>query len=128
MELVAIVALLALIEYFVFGGLVGWARGKYKVAAPAISGDPVFERYYRVQQNTLEQLMGFLPALFLYGYYGSPQIAAGLGVVFIIGRVIYLLGYVSDPAKRGLGFVIGWLATIYLLIAGLIAAARQLMG
>lgn len=127
MELVAIVALLALIEYFVFGGLVGWARGKYKVAAPAISGDPIFERYYRVQQNTLEQLMGFLPALFLYGYYGNPQIAAGLGVVFIIGRVIYLLGYVSDPAKRGTGFVIGWLATIFMMIAGLIAAVRQVL-
>ncbi|CAN0412117.1 MAG: MAPEG family protein [Pseudohongiellaceae bacterium] len=127
MELVSIIVLLALIEYFVFGALVGWARGKYNVPAPAISGDPVFERYYRVQANTLEQLMGFIPAIVVYGYYGNPQIAAGLGVVFIIARVVYLLGYVKDPGKRALGFVVGWLATIFMLVAGVVAAARALL-
>lgn len=127
MELVSIVVLLALIEYFIFGGLVGWARGKYKVPAPAVTGDPVFERYYRVQANTLEQLMAFIPAIVVYGYYGSAQIAAGLGVVFIIARVLYLLGYVSDPGKRAFGFVAGWLVTIFMLIAGIVAAARALL-
>ena len=126
MELVIVVVILALIEYYIFGALVGWARGKYGVSAPAVSGDPVFERYYRVQQNTLEQLMGFIPAILIYGYYGNAQIAAGLGMVFIIARVIYLYAYVADPAKRGLGFVLGWLATIFMMFAGLWSAGRQL--
>lgn len=126
MELVAVVVILALIEYFIFGGLVGWARGKYGVSAPAISGDPVFERYYRVQQNTLEQLMGFIPAILIYGYYGNALIAAGLGMVFIISRIVYLYAYVANPARRGLGFVPGWLATVILMLAALYAAGRQL--
>ncbi len=127
MELVIVVVILALIEYYIFGALVGWARGKYGVSAPAVSGDPVFERYYRVQQNTLEQLMGFIPAILIYGYYGNALIAAGLGMVFIIARVIYLYAYVADPAKRGLGFVLGWLATIFMMFAGLWSAGRQLL-
>ena len=122
MQLVSIVALLAVIEYMVFAGLVGRARGKYGIPAPATSGDPIFERYYRVQENTLEQLIALLPAMVVYGYYGNAQVAALLGLVFIVSRVVYLLAYVKDPAKRGMGFLPGWLATIYMLIAGIIAA------
>jgi len=65
MEFVAFVIALALLEFAVFGMLVGWARGKYGVAAPAVSGHPVFERYFRVHQNTLEQLVAFVPAMWL---------------------------------------------------------------
>lgn len=127
MELVAIVIVLALIEYIAFGILVGRARAKYNVPAPATSGDPTFERYWRVHQNTLEQLPTFIMAILIYGYYGNATIAAGLGVVFIIGRFLYLQGYVKDPAKRGPGFMIGFLATAFMLIAGLIQAARNLL-
>ena len=127
MELVAIVIALAVIEYFVFAGLVGRARAKYEIPAPAITGNPVFERYYRVHQNTLEQLMIFIPAIIIYGYYGNPAYAAGLGVFFLIGRIIYLRGYVADPAKRGLGMMIGFLPTMFMLIAGLIAAIMNLL-
>lgn len=127
MELVAIVVALAVIEYFVFAGLVGRARSTYDIQAPAITGNPVFERYYRVHQNTLEQLMIFIPAICIYGYYGNPTYAAGLGVFFLIGRIIYLRGYVADPAKRGLGMMIGFLPTMFMLIAGLIAAVMNLL-
>lgn len=127
MELVAIVVALAVIEFFVFAGLVGRARSTYDIPAPAITGNPVFERYYRVHQNTLEQLMIFIPAICIYGYYGNSTYAAGLGVFFLIGRIIYLRGYIADPAKRGLGMMIGFLPTMFMLIAGLIAAVMRVL-
>ena len=83
MDFVIIVVVLALVQYFAFGILVGMARGKYGVDAPAISGDPVFERYYRVHQNTLEQLIMFLPAMFLYSHTSNPNYAAALGAVYL---------------------------------------------
>jgi glutathione S-transferase len=126
MEHVAIVIVIALIEYIGFSMLVGWARGKYNCPAPAITGDPIFERYYRVQQNTMEQLVVFLPAITIYGYFGNELVAAGVGLVFVVSRLIYLQAYVSDPAKRGRGFIPGFLATAYLLIGGLVAVLRTL--
>ena len=76
MEFVAFVIALALLEYAIFGMLVGWARGKYGVVAPATSGHPVFERYFRVHMNTLEQLVAFVPAMWLFGTYVNPTWAA----------------------------------------------------
>ena len=94
------------------------------MAAPATTGHPIFERYFRVQQNTLERLVIHLPALWLFGLYASPLWAAILGVVFILGRVLYLRGYVADPGKRGPGFLISELATLVLLVGGVVGAAR----
>lgn len=82
----------------------------------------MFERYFRVQQNTLEQLVIFLPALWLFGYYVHELIGAALGFIFIVGRFIYCRGYVEDPAKRGTGFVVGEIAQGILLLGGLIGA------
>ena len=127
MELVYVVVILALVEYMVFGLLVGRARGKYNCPAPAVTGDPVFERYYRVHQNTLEQLVVFIPAILIYGYFGNPTVAALAGLLFLIGRIIYLLGYVRDPAKRGPGFGLGYIATAFLLVAGLVAVLGSLL-
>lgn len=127
MQLVILVAILALIEFMVFSALVGWARGRYNCPAPATTGDPVFERYYRVHQNTLEQLAVFLPALFFYATLGNANVAALVGLVFIVGRVIYALAYVRNPAKRGPGFLIGYLANIYLLFGSLVLAVRSLL-
>jgi len=124
MELVAIVISLALLQYSVFGMLVGKARGTYEIKAPAISGHPIFERYYRVQMNTLEQLTVFIPAILIFGYFGNAAIAAGLGVVFLVGRVMFLVGYVKDPAKRGPGFLTGYIPTVILLIGGLVYAVQ----
>ncbi len=127
MEFVAIVIVLALLQYFVFGLLVGRARAKFDVHAPAITGHPVFERYYRVHQNTLELMIMFIPAIVLFGYWVRPDLGAGIGFVYVIGRVIYLRAYISDPARRGLGFGLSVLPILILLIGGGIAAVLSLL-
>lgn len=127
MEFVAIVIVLALIQYFVFGMLVGKARGTYEVHAPAISGHPVFERYYRVHQNTLEMIVMFIPAIVLFSYLVRPDIAAAIGAVYLVGRVIYLRAYVADPAKRGLGFMVSMLPVLVLLLGSGVAAVISLI-
>ncbi len=111
MELVILVVMLALIQYIVFAVQVGNARMKYGIRAPAMSGHPVFERCVRVQMNTLEQLIIFVPASFSYayladslGWYGS-EVAAFLGVIYLIGRALYARAYVQDPATRSIGFM-----------------------
>jgi uncharacterized MAPEG superfamily protein len=122
MEPVALVLALALVEYFVFGLLVGRARGQYGVEAPATTGHPVFERYHRVHQNTLEQLAIFVPALWMFGIYVSAAIASLLGLVFIAGRFVYLRGYVADPKKRSTGTLITLIAQAILLVGGGVGA------
>ena len=122
MEPVSLVLALALIEYFVFGILVGRARGRYGVEAPATTGHPVFERYHRVHQNTLEQLVIFIPALWMFGVYVSAPVAALLGLVFIARRFVYLRGYVEDPKKRSTGTFITLVAQASLLVGGAIGA------
>ena len=127
MELVTIVIALALIEYTVFGMLVGKARGKYGIDAPAISGDPIFERYYRVQQNTLEVLVLFIPGMWMFGHYVSADVAAGLGLIFIVGRFLYLRSYVADPKSRSIGFALSFIPAQILIIGGLIGAAMNII-
>jgi len=119
MEYVALVTLLLVGQYFVFTMLVGAARGKSGIKAPAVTGDENFERAYRVQMNTLEQLVMTLPALWLSGRYFDPMVAALLGLAFFLGRVLYRAGYVKDPAKRGIGFGIGFLGTLGLILTAL---------
>lgn len=126
MALVAAVIALALIEFLVFGLLVGRARARCNIEAPATTGHPVFERYFRVQQNTLEQLMVFVPSMWLFGLYVSPLWAAGLGVVFVIGRALYLTGYVADPKRRGAGFGLSFLPNLVLVIGALVGAILSL--
>jgi uncharacterized MAPEG superfamily protein len=128
MHLVNFVIALALLEYFVFSTLVGRARGKYNVPAPAISGHPVFDRYFRAHQNTLEQLVIFVPSMLIFSRVFDPRIAAGLGVVFIVGRALYFRGYVADAAKRGTGFLIGALAQVALLLGSLVGAGMLALG
>ncbi len=126
MAYVAIVTALALLLYMYMAFRVGTSRGKYNVEAPAISGNPTWERLYRVQTNTVEQLVVFLPALWIFAYLGNPVWAAGIGSVFVIGRVIYMIGYVQDPARRAVGFLIGFLANVVLVIGVLVQAVRAL--
>jgi glutathione S-transferase len=128
MELVAIVVLVSLIQYTVFGALVGKARMTYKVEAPAVSGDPIFERYYRVHMNTLESLVLFLPSIFVFATYVSTDIAAALGVVFIIGRQMYLRSYVKDPKSRGAGYMLTFLPSTILALGGMTGAIMSYIG
>jgi glutathione S-transferase len=121
-----IVTALALLQFIVFGFKVGSARGKYGVKAPAVTGNEIFERCFRVQQNTLEQLVVFIPGLYIFGRYVNPLWAAGLGVVYLIGREIYAATYVKDPAKRSLGFGLTFLPSVILVAGSLIGGVRQL--
>ncbi|WP_293677456.1 MAPEG family protein [uncultured Phenylobacterium sp.] len=116
---VAIVTLLALLVYFWMGLQVGRARAKCGIAAPAMTGDPVLERTIRAHYNTLEWLPLFLVPLWLFAIYWSDLVAAGLGVIWIIGRILYQLGYVADPKKRELGFLTQALAVAVLLFGSL---------
>jgi len=127
MEPVEVVIMLALIEYTVFGMLVGRARMQYGVEAPATTGHPVFERYFRVQMNTQESLMMLLPGLVLFGFYYNANYAAVLGLVWIVGRVVYLRAYVADPKKRGLGFMLSFVPNVILVIGGGIAALMNMV-
>ncbi len=122
MTLVHIVIALALIEFFVFLMAVGRARGTYKVSAPATSGNEMFERYFRVQMNTIEQLLIFLPSILLFARYVHPLIAAALGLVFVIGRWVYFRAYVKDPQKRSIGFALSATPNLILLLGGLFGA------
>jgi glutathione S-transferase len=112
----ALTTLVAVLLYIVTAANVGRARVKYKIEAPAVTGHPNFERINRVQMNTLEQLIAFLPALWLFAVYVSPPWASLFGAVWIVGRVVYAIGYYKSAEKRGLGFTIafGALAVLWL--------------
>jgi glutathione S-transferase len=115
----AVVTLLALLAYFWMGLQVGAARGKSGINAPAMTGDPLLERAVRVQSNTLEWLPIFLASLWLFAIYWNELVAAGLGVVWILGRLLYSTGYMADPGKRSTGFLIQMTASAVLLFGAL---------
>ncbi len=125
MELVSIITLLAIFQFWILGGLVGRARGKYGVKAPQTAGDEHFERWFRVHYNTLEKLIVFLPALWLFGYYVGQYYAAALGAVYLIGRVLYAVSYVREPSSRALGTLISELPTLIMVLGGLLAVVIQ---
>lgn len=126
MEYVAIVTVLALLQAFYFSFQVGQQRVKHGINAPATTGNPEFERAFRVHQNTVEQLVLFVPALWMFMYFWRADVAAGIGLVFIIGRFVYRGAYMDDPAKRSAGFGIGALAMVVLLLGSLVGAAMNL--
>lgn len=115
----AYAALITLLNVLLIGlamFFVGRARGIHKVEAPSIAGPPAFERAFRAHQNTLEQSLMFLPVLWLASVYGNERIAAGLGIVWIIGRLWYLFGYLKEAGKRSMGFLISFLAFFALFV------------
>ncbi len=122
MQFVILVATVALLEYVYFGFQVGTARAKYGVLAPAVTGDPIFERYHRVHQNTLENLVIFLPGLWLFATYVNEMVAALLGVVFILGRAVYARLYVQDTPRRSIGVMMSFPIGLILLIGGTVGA------
>lgn len=125
MLITAGVTILAVIFYIVTAIRVGTMRERHNIAAPAVTGHPQFERAYRVQMNTLEAMPVFLPALWISAYYFTkvPLLAPAIGLVWIVGRIVYMQAYMADPSKRSLGFAISALSQIALLLlamAGLV--------
>ena len=122
MNAVDVVAMLAVFQYVVFGGLVGRARGTYGVKAPAITGPEPFERIYRAHMNTLEQLVALLPAMYVAARYWPANYVAAIGAVYLVGRVLYWRAYVQAPQSRGLGFMLSFLPIMILIFAALVPA------
>jgi uncharacterized MAPEG superfamily protein len=116
----SLVACLAVLLCFAMTALVGRARGRHGIKAPATTGHPEFERWYRVHQNTVEQLVVFLPSLMFFGTFVDSKIGAAIGLVWIVGRVHYARSYLRDPEKRGLGMVLTLLPTAVLLIGSIV--------
>ena len=127
MEAVAIVTVLILMQAFLFAFQVGQARVKHGVNAPATSGHEDFDRAYRVHQNTMEQVILVIPALWIFGTYVHELAAAGVGLLFLVARFIYRGSYLNDPSTRSLGFGLGALALGVLMIGGLIGAAMNMI-
>ena len=127
MEYPTLIVLLALMQYIWFSLRVGMAREKYNIEAPACAGDEVFERLFRVQQNTVEQLIVFVPASFVFAHFLSPLWASILGAVFIIGRFLYAAEYVKNPKTRSLGFALTFLPNAALLIGALVGVIMGLV-
>ncbi len=123
----SLVTVLTLILFFIITANVGRARLKYKVPVPQTSGDPDFERVFRVQQNTLEQLILFLPSLWLFSLFVNAIWGAGIGAVWVVGRILYAWGYYQAAEKRGIGFGINALSMLVLLIGSLFGIIRVFM-
>lgn len=119
-SLPALATLAIILWYMVTVFQVGRARTRYKVYAPATSGDPAFERYFRVQMNELESMVAFLPSMWLYAIMGNPRVAAILGAVYLAGRIVYAIGYWSGPRRRALGYYVATtaLALVWALALG----------
>lgn len=124
--LTTLALVIALFVYFGLSAAVGQARGKFNVPAPASSGHPEFDKRYRVQMNTLEQLALFVPAVIVGAPVLGDTVTAGLGIVWSLGRIVYARSYVADPAKRGPGFGLTLLPSMVMLLAGVWGAISSL--
>lgn len=127
MEALSIITVLALMQAVFFAFQVGSARQRHGVSAPAVSGHEDFDRHYRVQQNTLEQLIVFLPALWMFGYFVDPLWGAAIGVLFVLSRFMYRLAYIKDPQSRSAAFTVGFVAMSVLLLGSVAGAVMSWM-
>jgi uncharacterized membrane protein YecN with MAPEG domain len=123
----ALVTLAAVLFYVVTIANVARARDKYKIRAPAVTGHPDFERIHRVEENTLEQLVAFLPALWLCALFMSATWSAAFGAIWILGRMLYAAGYYRAASKRGLGFAITFFAFAALWLGAAWGVVRALL-
>jgi glutathione S-transferase len=123
----ALVTIAALLMYSWMISQVGGARRRTGLKAPATTGNDEFERYYRVQMNTVEQFVLFLPALWLCAEFSSPAVACFFGSGWIIGRILYALGYYKEAKKRSNGFMISMACSIALLVGAIWGVGVKLM-
>jgi glutathione S-transferase len=126
MEYATLIVLLALVQYVWFTIRVGSQRGKHKVHAPACEGDDYWERMFRVQQNTMEQLIVFIPASYAFAFYTSGTWVLALGALFIIGRFLYSAEYLKDPKTRVPGMSMTLAANAMLIGGALYGVLRVL--
>jgi uncharacterized membrane protein YecN with MAPEG domain len=126
MEYATIIVMLALVQYIWFTMRAGARRGKLGIEAPATSGNEEFERAFRVQQNTLEQLIIFIPATYAFAHYVSAAWVLLPGAIFIVGRLMYSSTYLKEPARRGPGMGATLLANVALIVAVLIKVVPAL--
>ena len=127
MEATVIVTFLALAQYTLFGIQAATLRGKHGLKAPAQTGHPEYERMNRVHLNTAEQLIMFLPALWIHAYYANPLWGAIIGMVYIVGRFIYKAAYLKDPASRTVGFTLSFLPSAVLMIWALVVVVIKMI-
>ena len=127
MEYTHIIILVALIQYIIFIGKAGFSREKYGVSAPKTTGNDVWERIFRVQQNTMEQLIIFIPGMLLFHQYVSASWVLLPGVLFVIGRQVYSHLYVKNPASRGPGMILSFFSNIALVVGALVGILLQSM-
>ncbi len=124
----AAVTVLTVMVIFMAMGLVGRARGKFNVSAPAVSGHPDFERVFRAHQNTLEQSVMFLPVFWMATIYsGYAGTAAAIGLIWVVARVWYVLAYANSAGKRHQAFLLGFIAFALLLVMSLVGIGHQLL-
>ena len=120
--------LIALLQYIFFTGRAGFSRGKYDIKAPKTVGNERWERIYRIQQNTMEQLVIFIPATLIFSTYVSASWVLLPGILFIVGRHLYSRLYLQSPENRGPGMVLSFLSNIVLVLGSLIGVSLQLIG
>ena len=122
MEPLVVVLMLILLQTLYFGIEVGRARQRLRIEAPAVSGNDEFDRYFRAHQNSLEQLIVFLPAVLVGAYLGYSITGVVCGVFYLVGRAIYFRSYVKDPKKRTLGFVLSFFSTVILIMTSFVSS------
>lgn len=127
MSLVNLLVILALFQYIFFASRVGQARGIHGVPAPATTGNLVFERYLRVQTNTLELLIMLIPGVWIASAYWNTLFIAAMLAIYIVGRHLYYIGYIEDPKKRSMGFLVSVFPILLLLLSGLVGAVWSLV-
>jgi uncharacterized membrane protein YecN with MAPEG domain len=125
-SLPALATLAIILWYMVTVFQVGRARAKYKIYAPATTGDPGFERYFRVHMNELENIVVFLPSMWIYAVMGNPRIAAILGAVYLAGRIVYAIGYWSEARRRALGYYVATAALAVTWVLALVAVFSRI--
>ena len=122
-----LVTLLSVLQLFVFALMVASARAKYKLPVPAVMGQPIVERYIRVQQNTLEIIFILLPSLWIATLYWREWIGASFVVVYLVGRILYMRGYIEAPEKRHVGFQLSMIPILGLIFLDLVGMVRSLI-
>jgi glutathione S-transferase len=120
MEYAVIIISIALLQYIFFTGRAGFARGKYEVKAPKTDGNDTWEILFRVQQNTMEQLVIFIPGMIAFSIYVSEVWVLLPGILFVVGRQVYSHLYIKNPDSRGPGMVLSFFSNIALVLATLI--------